>query len=244
MKNRKISIPERDAFPLAKERFISTCGFDLETKKHQRMMKMGLTVLEQGIQGIDIRALVSFYGKEAVQNGKILAEDMEFSCNYFQQIPEDAIEGVYFYMLTAGECYFSSEENIMDFLYADIWGTNYVDAGIRLLTEKIEEDMRNRFPGRSMYLSDEFGPGYFGMPVIESKKFFEILQADEIGVRVKDSGLMIPQKSCDGFYLVFNRPGLKAEPECMRCLGNAAGCQFCAVKASLDTAGAAGAAGV
>lgn len=239
MNNQKISITERDAFPLAKQRFIKTCGFNLDTEKHQRMMKMGLAVREKGIKGIDIRALVSFYGKEAVQDGKICVGDIGFTCNYFEQIPADAIEGVYFYMLTAGECYFSSEENIMDFLYADIWGTNYVDAGIQLLTEKIKEDMEDRFPGRELFLSDEFGPGYFGMPVIESKKFFELLDAEQIGVWVKDSGLMIPQKSCAGFYLVFNRPGMKAEPECMRCRGNAAGCQFCAVKANFDTRGRA-----
>ena len=59
-------------------------------------------------------------------------------------------------MLTAGECYFSSEENIMDFLYADIWGTNYVDAGVQLMTERIREDLEKVFPDRKMYLSDEF----------------------------------------------------------------------------------------
>ena len=136
-------------------------------------------------------------------------------------------------MLTAGECYFSSEENIMDFLYADIWGTNYVEAGIQLLTEKIEADMKERLPQQQTYLSEEFGPGYFGMPVIESRKFFNILDGDLIHVRVKESGLMIPQKTCTGLYLVFNRPDIKAEPECLRCRGNASGCQFCAIKAKL-----------
>lgn len=234
MKNQKISIAEHDAFPLAEKRFIRTCGFNLETEKHQRMMKMGLDVREKGVDGIDIRALVSFYGKEAFQEGKINVGDVSLFCNYFEQIPQDAVEGVYFYMLTAGECYFSSEENIMDFLYADIWGTNYVDAGIELLTKKIEADMRTRFSDREVFLSDEFGPGYFGMPVIESKKFFKIMDAEQIGVWVKESGLMIPQKSCAGFYLVFNRPGIKAEAECMRCRGNAAGCNFCAIRAKLD----------
>ena len=170
-----------------------------------------------------------------------LNEDVKCPCcgsdlsiyRVIEQIPEECVEGIYFYMLTAGECYFSSEENIMDFLYADIWGTNYVDAGIELMTDKLKEDMEKRFEGRQVYLSEEFGPGYFGMPVIESKKFFRVLDADAIGVWVKDSGLMIPQKTCAGLYLVLNRPGIKAEPECMRCHGNASGCQFCAVRAKL-----------
>ena len=231
MKNQKISIAEQQAFPLAEQRFIKTCGFNLETEKHKRMMKMGLAVREKGVSGIDINALVSFYGGEAFSEGKVKAEGVEIYCNYFDQIPAEWVEGVYFYMLTVGECLFSSEEDIMDFLYADIWGTNYVDAGIEILKEKLNADLLERFPGKTLYLSDEFGPGYFGMPVIESKNFFRVLDADSIGVWVKDSGLMIPQKTCAGLYLVLNQPGVKAEPECMQCRGNASGCQFCAVRA-------------
>lgn len=233
MKNQKISIEEAKAFPLAEQRFIRTCGFNLETEKHQRMMKMGLAVREQGVDGIKIDALVSFYDKEAFTGSRVQVEGTEISCNYFEQIPRDWVEGVYFYMLTVGECLFSSEENIMDFLYADIWGTNYVDAGIEILKGRLQEDLKKRFPEKKLYLSDEFGPGYFGMPVVESKKFFNILDGEAIGVWVKDSGLMIPQKTCAGLYLVLNKQGVKAEPECMQCRGNAAGCQFCAIRAGV-----------
>ena len=234
MKNKKVSIAEASAYPHAEERFIKTCGFNLETEKHQRMMKMGAKVREDGLQGIDINGLVSFYGPEAFDEDKIKIEDMELTCNYFSQIPKDAVAGVYLYMLTAGECLFSSEENIMDFLYADIWGTNYVDAGVHVLTEDfIKKDMEERFDEK-VYLSEQFGPGYFGMPVIETKKFFDVMDASAINVWVKDSGLMIPQKTCAGLYLVYNRDDIKAEISCMQCFGNAAGCQFCAVRKTKD----------
>ena len=235
MINKKISIEENKAYPLAEKRFIQTCGFNMETEKHQRMMKMGKKVRDDGIAGIDIQALVSYYGPEVCFNGKITIEDVELTCNYFEQIPAECVEGVYFYMLTAGECYFSSEENIMDFLYADIWGTNYVDAGIEVMTEEyIKADMAERFGEKEVYLSEEFGPGYFGMPVIETKKFFKIMDGGLINVKVKDSGLLIPQKTCAGLYIVLNSPDIKAEPECTRCHGNAAGCQFCAIRAKLN----------
>lgn len=234
MINEIIRIEEAAAHALAEKRFIQTCGFDLTRAKHQRMMKMGQQVLEDGMEGIDIRALVSFYGPEFFSDGAVRIGEAVITCNYFAQIPKEAVAGIYFYMLTAGECLFSSEENIMDFLYADIWGTNYVDAGIDVLTEQhIKGDMARRFAGRPAFLSEEFGPGYFGMPVIETKKFFSVLNGGSIGVKVKESGLMIPQKTCAGLYLVYNRADIKAEPSCVRCLGNADGCQFCAIKAKM-----------
>ena len=234
MKNQKVSISEAAAYPFAIDRFIQTCGFNLETEKHKRMMKMGEKVREDGLNGININGLVSFYGPEVFQDDRIVIDEMNLTCNYFSQIPKSSVKGVYLYMLTAGECLFSSEENIMDFLYADIWGTNYVDAGVHVLTEEfIRKDMTERFDGEA-YLSEQFGPGYFGMPVIETKKFFEVMDADAIGVWVKDSGLMIPQKSCAGLYFVYDRDDIKAEVSCMKCYGNAKGCQFCAVRKTKD----------
>lgn len=235
MRKQKIIIEESHVFPLAQERFIQTCGFDLNTNKHRRMMDMGLKVREDGIEGINIQATTSFYGPETYLDGKLVIDDTEISCNYFEQIPKESVEGVYLYMLTIGECRFSSEENIMDFLYADIWGSSYVDAGIQRLTEKLKEDLQERFgSGRELYLSEEVGPGYFGMPVIDSKKFFQILDGSSIGVHVKDSGLMIPQKTCTGLYFVLNTPAKNPDPQCLLCHGNKSGCKFCSIKAKLE----------
>lgn len=60
MRQRLFEINEQDAFEEAKQRFIKTCGFDLQKNKHQKMMKMGEKVREDGIDGIEIRAMLSF----------------------------------------------------------------------------------------------------------------------------------------------------------------------------------------
>ena len=237
MKNKVVCLDEKKVFPSALERFIQTCGFDLDRKKHQRMMQMAYDVRKNGLDGIDIKAVVSYYGPGVFKDGRIEAEGQKIQCNYFSQMPEGAVEGVYFYVLTVGECLFPSEEQIMDFLYADIWGTSYVDAGIAELKQSfLEKDLKDRFPGRELYLSEEFGPGYFGMPVIESKKFMKLLDADLIDVWVKESGLMIPQKTCTGLYLVLNRNDVKADVACMQCRGNSAGCMFCAIRGKMEKA--------
>ncbi|MDD4376622.1 MAG: vitamin B12 dependent-methionine synthase activation domain-containing protein [Eubacteriales bacterium] len=233
MKIERVSFDFDKASPLAEKRFISTCGFDLSTTKHKKMMEMGLDVREKGKDGIKINAIIAPFDGNIFKDHKIVIDGKEIFCNFFEQIPDCSVKGIYFYMLTAGECFFSSEENIMDFLYADIWGTNYVDAGIELLKEKLQEDLKTRFSveeGKENYLSDEFGPGYFGMPVIETKKFNEILDGSQIGVKVKESGLIIPQKSCSGLYLVLNDRNIKFEKDCLKCNGTVSGCQFCKIK--------------
>ncbi|MEG0924867.1 MAG: vitamin B12 dependent-methionine synthase activation domain-containing protein [Anaerovoracaceae bacterium] len=227
MDNMKLVFDEEKAFPLAEQRFITTCGFDMTTAKHKKMMNMGLKVREDGVEGIKIQALVEHYNGDVFKDHKIVVNGAEIFCNFFEQIPDEAVDGIYFYIITAGECNFSSEENIMDFLYADIWGTSYVDAGVELLEKKLKEDL-----DKDKYLSVCFGPGYFGMPVIETKNFFEILDGNEIGVQVKDSGLMIPQKTCSGLYLVLNNNDIVFEKDCMKCHGNKSGCQFCRTKQS------------
>lgn len=238
MINQKIRIEETEVHDLAEKRFIQTCGFDLTSEVHRRMMGMGRKVREDGIEGIDIRALVSFCGPEHFSGGAVRAGGAVIACRYFDQIPPEAVEGICFYMLTAGECLFSSEENAMDVLYADIWGTSYIDAGIQVLTEQhIRRSLAKRFPGRMVCLSEGFGPGYFGMPVTETKKFFSVLDAPSIGVQLGESGVMIPQKTCTGLYLIYNREDIKAEPGCMECLGNADGCQFCALKTGIKEEG-------
>ena len=228
-----IHIEEQETYPYAEQRFIDSCKFDLTTPKHQRMMDMGRKVREDGLDGINIQALVSFYGPESYHNGEIDADGTILTCNYFHQIPDDVVKGIYIYMLTVGEMYFSSEENIMDFLYADIWGTSYVDAGTDVLILKLQKDMEERFgKEHGLQLTPEFGPGYFGMPVIDTKKFGQVLDSSRIGVRIKESGLMIPQKSISGLFFVLDGDyELKPEPECLQCVGNHRGCEFCVVRA-------------
>ncbi len=232
MINKKITIGEAAVQSLAEKRFIQACGFDLLRERDRRMMETGAKVRDDGMDGRGLKALVSFYGPEHFFDGAVRIGETVVSCNYFDRIPREAVEGVYFYLLTAGACPSPREEDIMESLYADIWGTSYVEAGLQLLREQhLKRDMAERFPGRQVCLSEEFGPGYFGMSVIETKRFFSILDAAAIGVSVQDSGLMIPQKTCTGLYLVYNRTDLKAEPGCIRCLGSTGGCRFCAIKA-------------
>ena len=230
MSNEIIRISEERARPGAERRFINTCGITPGgSKKHQKMLEQGLKARDSGVDGIDIKAAVRFVGPETCDNGRITIGDAVLHCNYFARVPKEYLEGVYVYMMTVGECLFESEDKIMEFLFADIWGNSYVDAGIEALKEDyIIPDMKKRFEGKEVQLSEELGPGYFGMFVGQTKQFEKILDCEAIGVQVKDSGMMIPQKSCAGLFLVLYLE-LEKEPACMRCVGNPKGCEFCEI---------------
>lgn len=235
MRKWQIRFDEAEARERAEARFIKSCGFDLTREKHQRMLKMGRKVREDGIAGIDIRAIAAFCGADVFKDNKIEIGGQSLTFPYLTRISPESVSGIYFYILTVGECLFSSEENIMDFLYADIWGTSYVDASMELVREKITDDIKeNLAPAEELCLSEEFGPGYFGMEVSDSKKIMKALGGEEIGVKVKDSGLMIPQKSCAGFFFVCKAPGLKTEKSCIKCRGNSKGCEFCKKSAQME----------
>lgn len=81
MRQRLFEINEQDAFEEAKQRFIKTCGFDLQKNKHQKMMEMGEKVREDGIDGIEIRAMLSFCDKSILTDEglKVAGETLAFS---------------------------------------------------------------------------------------------------------------------------------------------------------------------
>lgn len=233
MTNRvKLYIQEKDAGPLAEKRFAEICRFDLAKEAHRKMMDTGCRVRDGGRSGIEIKASLACFGEEAFADfdaGILRADGVEVSCPYFQRISRESVKGAYIFLLTAGECAVSDPENIMEMFYADVWGTAYADAGMELLRKYIREDMKQRWSDGEQYLSNCFGPGYFGMPVSETKNFYRLLDGELLDVRLQDSGLLIPQKSCTGLYLVCSEPQNEAEPECLQCCGNSAGCSFCAV---------------
>ena len=51
-----------------------------------------------------------------------------------------------------------------------------------------------------------FSPGYCDWNVVEQKKLFSSIAAEEIGVSINKSGLMTPRKSISGVFGVMDRP--------------------------------------
>ena len=221
MKNQHFSIEETHVRPLAEKYFIEIGKLNMDEPRDCSMLEAAKRFRDANAHHIQLQGLFRFFDAN-------FANQLHF--DYLSQIPQEAIEGVYCYMLTAGEICSEASIDIMDQIYLDMWGTSYIETGVSYLTEEhIRKEMKERF-GEGVSLSPSFGPGYFGMPVEEMKFFFTVLDGAEIGVALTDSGVMVPQKSCVGFYLVYNRGDIQVDSSCKTCLGNAGGCRFCSIR--------------
>ena len=150
-------------------------------------------------------------------------------CPAFSQIEEGSVEGAWFYAINAG-LFDLEDEALMLQLYADMWGTAYAEAAMECLKSRFEDSplMEGKL------LSDNFGPGYYGMDVSEIMSFPRVVDYEQAGIKISDSGIMEPAKTLTGLFLAVDASsGYHHIPaNCRDCSGRMAkaGCRFCVLK--------------
>ena len=227
-----IHFREEDAFSLALEDFVKICGFKHESKKHKKMFESAMKIREQGIYKVDIKALLSVYGPDIIHENYLEVDGIKLYCDALIYLDREKINKVLCYIMTIGECGCESGE-LMDRLYADLWGTAYVNASYELFREEIHSRYikgSDKADENRLMLSDAFGPGYYGMPTEEMKNFFKIMDAEKIGVKCRPSFIMTPLKSCAGILFVMEKGARVPEEHCKHCAGNSKGCGLCHMK--------------
>jgi hypothetical protein len=244
--NQIIQLNGLEADKIAEGYFIEICGFNRESAKDKprtaAMIAAGMSTRSKLLKAIQLKAIVSAYGPYALQGHAIVIQGHSFSCKALDRIPADSVLSVYAYIVTAGDVSLP-EASMVDQFYADAWGTAYVDAGRDLLQNWIQQDMAAEMAAgivdsmkisetKEFYISDSFGPGYYGMDVTEIPKFFKILDGAAIGVTASEQSFMRPQKSCAGFFIAVNDPRHLPGEDCKSCLGGEKGCQFCRFNAN------------
>ena len=225
--DRILQLNEAELYPIAKKYFMDYSGLDASKEKHRRMISTAEKVRLDGLLGINVRAVVSRWDGECISNGKLVKEGTALECRAFSQIPDGSVKQIYAFAVTAGECLYNDDDPITNQLFADTWGTTYVDVARMLLEKAFKEEMALNFKGQNVSLSAHFGPGFYGMPITENITLCRLLSADSIGIHTKDNGLMIPLKSCSGLYFATCDTRSLPKQSCEQCVGNAAGCAYC-----------------
>ena len=233
MRQEILTIYEIDVFQEARDHFIHICGFSDKGQKKLNMLNDGLECRIKGLAGLKIRAIIGTADSSVYHNQKIMVEHKEFRCKAFERIQDRFVKKIYFYILTVGECNCALEDEIVNRLYADIWGTAYTEAARDYVKNRILNDLIREFPGQlgnGLFLSETFGPGFYGMDVLQSIDLFTLLEGRRIGMEVRESGILVPLKSCSGIFLAVTDPKALPHPDCRDCLGNAVSCSFCRLR--------------
>jgi hypothetical protein len=220
------SYTQEEARQVARELFIKAVKFDFSKEKHHRMFAEAERVLADGIASIDIKGYYEALGPEAYRNQTIELDGREIRAVAFSRFPDASVKRVIPYIITGGECACVNENDIAELLFAHMWGTAYVDAG-RLLFER---DLKKLIESAGIHLSPAFSPGFYGMDHGQSKEIAETLGSEDIGVKVLDSGTMLPIKTVSGIYLAADSSADFPTDECIICIGNKGNCSQCIIR--------------
>ena len=220
----KFKIEESAVETIAETRFFQMCSFDLGDAGQRKMEDLAFSVREHLRQQMEMQVAVRFFDEVSLQKDELQLGDESLRCSAFSHVPPEAVKGAFVYLLTIGETDTEGEEGIMAELYHDIWGTAYVESALGILRKDLLPSLLDGCEG---YLSESFGPGYYGMAMEEGTKLFSLLDGASVGVMQKKSGLLHPEKSCLGVILIYDRDGIRIGAGCAKCLGNRGGCRFC-----------------
>ncbi|MDO0822099.1 vitamin B12 dependent methionine synthase [Desulfosporosinus nitroreducens] len=222
MKNHMIRLDKDQGKEVAEKNFTDMCGYNRGKPVPQKIIERSLRSLNDVYHQLEIKALISEYEKTCVDGINMLLNGKLFTCNALAQIPTEEIERIYIYLLTVGELNLS-EASILNQVYYDMWQNAYMDAGQEILRQYLQGLSCNT----DRYVSDNFGPGFFGMDISQLEQFFAILDGEKISLKLLDSGFMSPTKSYAGFFLVTNSKQNFVGNDCENCLSSGKTCMYC-----------------
>jgi hypothetical protein len=235
MNNQVIRFGVDEADRYAPDYFLNICGFkNREGDKYKRMLEHGMKIREKVVGHLDMKAVVSSFDGGVISGNAAKVGNVEFICNAFEQLKREHIRRIYVYLYTSGNLELNDEDPVIDQLYADIWGTAYTDAGLEVLKHHILDDFQTNCSGGDnsdncgeASILDPFGPGFYGMDVDQIGMFFEVLDGDQIGVRARTNSLMLPLKSCAGFFVIVDDGFKLPLSDCKSCRADHKGCEYC-----------------
>jgi len=217
IRDRIITIDKNIISAEAERLFDIGCGLNREGGRIEKMRKSGWKIREAIEDRISPRVVCSFFDHAEIIDRTAVIGDKAFTCNGFSQVDPEVVEGACIYILTAGD-FDMDDRPVLEQVYAYIWGTAFTDAAREYLKHEILGYKK---------VSDAFGPGFYGMDMTQMQDLAALADAHQIGVDVKQSGLLVPLKSCAGIYFEVTDDYRKMKKECGDCWGNPSGCSMC-----------------
>lgn len=231
MKNHSIQINKEDLFPMAKKYFLTMthCNEIQESSYLEDAMEAYFSVKDQ----LSISGVSSFYDSSCIRRNHFSIDKEIIPCNVLEQFTQEDFLGVFVYMIGIQDIEYKNFDMLESF-YCDIWMNAYVEASRDYLKEYFAQYYKEHLYSKNyynnqigIYLSDSFGPGFYGMGIAAVNSFFHILDGSEARMDLTKKGIISPIKSNVGFYLVFNKEVSLPSDYCRTCVGSQVSCSFC-----------------
>lgn len=225
MKKQIITIPFDELFARSEVYFLKMCGFDRDLERNKEQIQEAMAIRERHKEQLSVQCIAVSYPPSVICGDEIQVEDERISCKVLNRIPKEDILKVYFYGMCLEDItkdFADSKESwdLLDEFYLDTWMTAMLD-GAR---DWIKDTWK--MPEENIFLTEAFGPGFYGIGIDKVPAFLKIAGGEQIGMSWKN-GTMIPAKSNVGMYLALSGKSSIPAGDCASCLSSGTTCEFC-----------------
>lgn len=231
MEEKVIKIDIEETYERAQSYMDIMCGFNRDSGMAVKSKVLAQKVREQNFNGMKMPFLVKGFGRQQINGEYFEFDNVKIKCTALNKFEKDNIYGGYVFLFRSPMPDIYSLP-VSKMYLADSWETCFVDAGRDILREKLLKEAAFYF-GKTLYITDTLAPGMAGMPSDSVKEFFKFMDAEKIGIKLMDSGMMNPVKSFVGIYLVIDKEHMVSTMNCNECLSGHKFCEYCKNYASV-----------
>lgn len=223
MINQIITIPLEELFARSEAYFFKMCGFDRDIEGKGERIKEAVSIRNRYRNQFRFHCILSSYPSSIICGDEIRLGEERISCQVLNQIPKEEIEKVYFY----GICLEDIKKDLLDRKESmDFLDEFYLDTWMTALLDGARDWLRDFLKRQEQFLTDAFGPGFYGIGIDKVPAFLRFVDGKQIGISLH-RGTMFPAKSNVGMYLALSKESSIPSRDCASCLSSGRTCEFC-----------------
>lgn len=182
-----------------------------------------LDCMETVSNPMEVYVLLQPFAGECVHEGYLEFGNKKIECNVLEQIDTAGVEKGYLYAFHAPDVDLESAGSVLEQYYMEAFQVACMDVIRGWLQGYLE---RKNSVYEKMYCSPSFGPGYYGMGMDAVPELLGLMDASQVGVSWNGER-MSPKMSLVGTYLIAGEDMFEVDSDCIDCIGQSGGCEFC-----------------
>ncbi len=182
-----------------------------------------LDCMETVSNPMEVYVLLQPFAGECVHEGYLEFGNKKIECNVLEQIDTAGVEKGYLYAFHAPDVDLESAGSVLEQYYMEAFQVACMDVIRGWLQGYLE---RKNSVYEKMYCSPSFGPGYYGMGMDAVPELLGLMDASQVGVSWNRER-MSPKMSLVGTYLIAGEDMFEVDSDCIDCIGQSGGCEFC-----------------